>query len=106
LDILGHDGDSLGVDGAKVGVLKESDKVGFGSFLKGRDGGSLESKLGLEVLGDFSDKPLEGQLADQEFSALLETTDLSESDGSGPESMGFLDTSSLDRGLAGGLVSN
>ena len=27
LDILGHDGDPLGVDGAEVGVLEESDQV-------------------------------------------------------------------------------
>ena len=33
LEVLGHDGDSLGVDGAEVGVLEESDKVGFSSLL-------------------------------------------------------------------------
>ena len=29
LDILGHDGDTLGMDGTQVSVLKESNKVGF-----------------------------------------------------------------------------
>ena len=33
LDVLGHDGDTLGVDGAQVGVFEESYEVGFGSFL-------------------------------------------------------------------------
>ena len=37
LDILGHDGDSLGVDGAQVGVFKETDKVGLGCLLQGHD---------------------------------------------------------------------
>ena len=27
LDVLGHDGDSLGVDGAQVGVLKQTNKL-------------------------------------------------------------------------------
>ena len=35
LDVLGHDGDPLGVDGAQVGVLEEADQVGLGSLLKG-----------------------------------------------------------------------
>ncbi len=33
LDILGHDGDSLSVDGAQVGVFEEGDQVSFSSFL-------------------------------------------------------------------------
>ena len=27
LDVLGHDGDALGVDGAQVGVLEQADQV-------------------------------------------------------------------------------
>ena len=34
LDVLGHDGDTLGVDGAQVGVLEETDQVGLGCFLQ------------------------------------------------------------------------
>ena len=33
LDVLGHDGHPLGVDGAQVGVLEEADQVGLGSLL-------------------------------------------------------------------------
>ena len=64
MDVLWHDGDSLGVDGAQVGVLEKTNEVSLGGLLKGKNGGSLESKVGLEVLGDFSDQALERQLAD------------------------------------------
>ena len=36
LDVLGHDGDTLGVDGAQVGVLKQTDQVGLAGLLKKR----------------------------------------------------------------------
>ena len=39
LDVLGLDGDTLGVDGAKVGIFKEGDEVGLNRFLEGTDGG-------------------------------------------------------------------
>jgi hypothetical protein len=53
----------------------------------------------LEVLSNFSDKALEGKLANEEFSGLLIPPDFTEGDGSGAESMGLLDTTScsLDR---------
>ena len=100
LDVLGHDGDTLGVDGAQVGVFKESYKVGLGSFLEGHDGRGLESQVSLEVLGNFTDQTLEGELADEEFSALLVTTDFTESYGTRPVPVGFLDTSCSRGGLA------
>ena len=37
LEVSGHDGDSLGVDGAEVGVLEEGDQVSFSGFLEGQD---------------------------------------------------------------------
>ena len=33
LDVLGHDSDTLGVDGAQVGVLEQTDQVGLAGFL-------------------------------------------------------------------------
>ena len=81
LDILGLDGDTLGVDGAQVGVLEEGDEVGLNGLLQSTDGGGLEAQVGLEVLGDFADKALEGQLADEQLGRLLVATDLTESDG-------------------------
>lgn len=87
------DSNTLGVDGTKVGVLKEGDKVGLDGFLKSTDGGRLETEIRLEVLGDFSDQALERQLSDEELSRLLITTNLTESDGSWLVSVGLLDTS-------------
>ena len=81
LDVLGLDGDTLGVDGAKVGVLEEGDEVGLDGLLKSTDGGGLEAQVGLEVLCDLTDQTLEGELSDQELGRLLVATDLTESDG-------------------------
>jgi histone H3 len=81
LDVLGLDGDTLGVDGAQVGVLKERDKVGLNGLLKSTDGRGLETEVGLEILSDFTNQTLEGQLADQELSGLLVATDFTQSDG-------------------------
>ena len=81
------------MDGAQVGVLEETNEVGLGSLLEGHDCGRLESEIGLEVLGDFTDKTLEGELADEKLGALLVPTDLTESNGTGPVPMGFLDSS-------------
>ena len=103
LDVLGHDGHTLGVDGAQVGVLEETDQVGLAGFLQGHDGGALESQISLEVLGDLTDQTLEGQLADQELGGFLVTTDLTESDGSGPVAMGLLHSPGGWGALPGGL---
>jgi histone H3 len=100
LDVLGHDGDTLGVDGGKVGVLEKTDEVGLGGLLKGKNGRSLEAKISLEVLSDLTDKSLEGKLADEELGGLLVTSDLTKSDGSGSVSVGLLDTTSGRCGLA------
>jgi histone H3 len=81
LDVLALDGDTLGVDGAQVGVLEEGDEVGLDGLLEGADGGALEAEVGLEVLSDLTDKTLEWQLADEELGRLLVATDLTESDG-------------------------
>ena len=55
LDVLGLDGDTLGVDGAQVGVLEEGDEVRLDGLLESTDGGGLESEIGLEVLGNLTD---------------------------------------------------
>jgi hypothetical protein len=63
LDVLRHDRHTLGVDGAQVGILEQSNKVGLSSFLKGQDSGGLEAEIRLEILGDFTNKALERSLA-------------------------------------------
>ena len=105
MHILGHDGNTLSVDGAKIGVceislgivgmstLEQGDKVSLNGFLESTDGRRLESEIGLEVLGNFPDETLEGELADQKLSRFLVTTDFTEGNGTGAVTMGLLDTS-------------
>eukprot|EP00962_Isochrysis_galbana_P034821 scaffold11852_cov106-Isochrysis_galbana.AAC.2 len=73
LDVLGHDGDALGVDGAQVGVLEEAHKA------------------------------LERELADQELGRLLVPADLTERDGAWAVAVGLLDAACGRGRLAGGL---
>jgi len=103
LDVLGHDGDALSVDGAEVGVFEEADEVGLGGFLEGEDGAALEAKVGLEVLGDLADEALERELADQELRRLLVAADFAEGDGAGAVAVGLLDAARRRGGLARGL---
>merc|ERR1719285_1590623 len=93
LDVLGHDGDTLGVDGAQVGVLKQTDQVGLAGLLEGTDGGGLEPQVSLEVLSDLPDQPLEGQLADQQLCRLLVTPDFTQGNCAGPVPMRLLHSS-------------
>ena len=103
LNVLGHDGDTLGVDGAQVGVLKETNQVGLRSLLQGHDSAGLETQVGLEVLGNLPDQTLEGQLADEELSGLLVPPDLTEGHGTGAVPVELLDTTVGGGGLASGL---
>jgi len=101
LDVFGHDSNTLGVDGAQVGVLKQADQVGLASLLKSSNSSRLEPEIGLEVLGDLPDQTLEGELADEQLGGLLVTPDLSQSNSSGPVTVGLLDAA----GGGGGLPS-
>ena len=105
LNVLGHDGDALGVDGAQVGVFKQTNKISLASLLKSHHSGALETQVGLEVLSDFSHKTLEGQLADQQLGGLLVTTDLTKSDCTRPVTMRFLDSTGGRRALTSCLGS-
>jgi hypothetical protein len=51
-------------------------------YLKGSNGGALETQVSLEILSDFTNKTLEWQLADQQLSRFLVTTDFTKGDGS------------------------
>ena len=82
LDVLRHDGHTLGVDGAQVGVLEEANKVGLRGLLEGDHGRRLEAQVGLEVLGDLTNQTLEWQFADEKLSGFLVSPDLTKSDSS------------------------
>ena len=51
------------------------------------------SATDLEVLRDFTNETLEGELPDKELGGLLVAPDFTEGDRAGPEAMGLLDTS-------------
>ena len=59
LDILGHNGHPLGVDGTKVGVLKEANQIGLASLLQSHHSRALEPQISLEVLSNLANKALE-----------------------------------------------
>jgi hypothetical protein len=105
LDVLGHDGDTLGMDGAQVSVLEESDQVGLGRLLESHDSRRLEAQVSLEVLGDLTDKTLEWQLADEKLCRFLVSTNLTQGNGSWSVSVRFLHSASGRRTLASGLGS-
>jgi len=103
LDVLWHNGHTLGVNGAQVGVLKQTDQVSFAGLLKGTDGCTLESEISFEVLSNFSDEPLEGQFADEKLSGFLVATNFTEGHGTRPVPVGLLDTSCRGGRLPGCL---
>ena len=90
--VLEHDGNSLGLDGEEISVFKKTNHVVLSSLLEGKDGRGLETEVILEVHSDFSNESLEGKFSVEELSRRLETTDVSEGNGTWSESMGFLDT--------------
>ncbi len=59
LDILRHDCDTLSVDGTQVGILEETNKIGFRSLLKSQYRSRLEAKICFEVLGNLTNEALE-----------------------------------------------
>ena len=62
LNVLGHDGHPLGVDGTEVGVLEEPHEVGLTGLLESHQSGALEAKVKLVVLGNLPDQTLEWKL--------------------------------------------
>ena len=103
LDVLGEDGDTLGVDRAEVGVLEETDEVRLRRLLERHDGRGLEAEVRLEVLGDLADEALERELAEEELGRLLVATDLTERDSARAVAVGLLHAAGSRGGLAGCL---
>jgi len=103
LDIFGHDGDTLGMDGTQVGVLKETHQVCLASLLEGSNGSTLETEVSLEVLRNLPHQALEGQFTNQQLSGLLVPTDLPQSHSARPVTMGLLDTAGGGGTLTGSL---
>ena len=109
LDVFGHDGDPLGMDGAQIGVFEETNQVSFRGFLQGSDSSRLESKVSLEVLSNFSHQSLEWELSDQQLGRFLVSSDLTKSNSSWSVTMRFLHSSccwsALSCGFGGQLLT-
>ena len=103
LDILGHDGHALGVDGTQVGVLEEPNQVSFARFCSCHNGRILKPQLSHEI-----SRYVTNQIAGSDNNGLrssvlfMVTANLSE--GHVPTiAMRFLDASSCGCRFAGGL---
>jgi len=105
-EVLGLNGNTLGMDSGQVSIFEEGHQVGLASLLKSKDGRGLEAEISLKVLSDFTNETLEGQLANQEIRAFLVLADFTEGNGTRPEAMRFLDTACRNGGgLLGSLLS-
>jgi hypothetical protein len=98
LNVLGLDGDTLGMDGTQVSLLEKLHFISLSGFMKCSQSSWLVAKINLEILGNLTDKTLERYLSDEEIGRLLVTTDLPESHSSRPITVGFL-YSSMGRSL-------
>ena len=63
INVLGEDRHPLGVNGAQVGVFKQTNDVNLTRFLKSMDGSGLEAQIAPELLGDLAHKALEREPA-------------------------------------------
>merc|ERR1719433_1372284 len=82
------------MDGAQVGIFKKSNQISLGCFLESHDSAGLKPQVGLEILSNFTNKSLEGQLANQKLSRLLVTTNFAKSNSTRTITMWFLDSTS------------
>jgi histone H3 len=77
LNVLGHDGNTLGVNGAQVCILKHTNKVSLQSLLEGKYSCASETQVTAEILSNLLYQTLEWRLANQKVSRLLVFPDLS-----------------------------
>ena len=94
LNILWHDGHSFRVNGRQIGVFKEWDDVSFRRLLQSEDCSALETEVILELSRYLTDQSLEREFPDQEVRWFLVSSNFSECNGSGAETVRFLDATS------------
>jgi hypothetical protein len=89
LDVLGEDGDALGVDGAQVGVLEQADEVGLGGLLQGaRMAEDWTRRSDFKSWAISRTRRWNGRKL-AELSRLLVAADLAKADGARPVAMRF-----------------
>jgi len=103
LNVLGEDGDTLGVDGAEVGVFKQVDQIRFTRLLKSHESVRLEAQIHLEVLRDLAHETLEGQFAKEKLRRLLVAVNLAKCHRTRTIAMRLLDAFTRDTMLTNGL---
>uniref|UniRef100_A0A7N0ZUQ6 Uncharacterized protein n=1 Tax=Kalanchoe fedtschenkoi TaxID=63787 RepID=A0A7N0ZUQ6_KALFE len=91
------------MNGAQIGILKESNQVRLSGLLQRGHGAALKPQIRLEILRDLTHQPLERKLADEKLGALLVLPDLPEGHGSGPEPVRLLHAAGGGSGLPGCL---
>lgn len=92
IDVLWHNGNTLGVECTQIGVLEQTNKVRLGSLLDCKDSKRLETQIGVVVLSNLTHKSLERELANQQLSGLLELPDLTQSHSAWTIAMGLIDS--------------
>lgn len=86
-----------------LAASKQPDQWLTRPHLQGTDGSTLETQISLEVLCDLTHQALEGQLADQQLSGLLVTTNFSQSHSTRTVTMGLLHATGGRGTLTGSL---
>ena len=79
LHVFWHDGDTLGMDSAEIGIFKETHKISLTRLLQGHHCSTLEAQIRSMNLCNLTHKPLEGILANEQCCSLLIFPDLPES---------------------------
>ncbi|KAK4850180.1 hypothetical protein QYF36_004511 [Acer negundo] len=93
LNVLGHDSDSLSVNGTQISVFKQTHQIRLSCLLKSSHYAALEPHIGLKILSNLSHKSLERKLPYQKLCALLVLSYLSQRHRSGFETVRLLHSS-------------
>jgi len=91
------------VNRAEVGVLEQSNEVGFCSFLKRGNGATLKPQISLEVLRNFPHESLKRKLSDEKLGAFLVLPDFPQCHSPWTEPVRLLHTTGRRSGLPGSL---
>ena len=101
LHVFWHDGDTLGMDSAEIGIFKETHKISLTRLLQGHHCSTLEAQIRPMNLCNLAHKPLEGMLMNKQCSSLLILPDLPECHSAWSIAVGFLDSSTYSSQIAG-----
>ncbi|KAK2359526.1 histone H3.2 [Trifolium repens] len=77
----------------KISIFKQTNKIGFSSFLKSGNSATLKSQICFEILSDFSNQSLEWKFPYEKLCALLVLSDLTKSHCSWTEPVWLLHSS-------------